>query len=160
MRERVMLVRTTGYRVMFVVLGVIALFFAGVLAVNALSGGTVAVALSRGAPSFLIGTAIFASLFLVTILGNYMEMGLCDHELDFKGLFGRNVSYRVDTLEKITTGRALYTFTFRVPEERLVNLYTYLSPDKLAGILEQIAEHREDPDHRFQFAYGNRDRTF
>lgn len=29
-----------------------------------------------------------------------------------------------------------------------------------AGLLEQIAEHRANPEHHFQFTYGKQSRTF
>jgi hypothetical protein len=162
MHDERVLARTIAYRYVFAVFGSLAALLAIIFVIGSRdpSGGSAVASVSRGAPAFLLAVAVASISYFFIMLANYTELRFEDDVLIFRGLFGRSSGFRVELLEKVSVGRAIYSFHFRLPKERMVNLNSYLGAARFAAVLEKISEAKSDKSRSFTFEYGKTKREF
>ena len=156
------LVRAKAHRYLFLIFTLLAMIPAGmlILAGGEPEVGGIAARLARGGPSFLVTAGALGMLYLMILLTNYLVLEAEGDILIFRGAFGRTKSFRIDQLERVTAGRALYSFQFRTPKERSVSLMTYMGTSRFMDILSAIAERRAVGSSAFRFEYGGKTREF
>jgi hypothetical protein len=116
MKERLVLVRTTGYRTVFLVMGVLAVGLLVTWVIGTLVGGAGPGNLNSVVAPLLIGTVAAAFFFFLSVATFYTVLELEDTDLIFTGIFGRTATFPIALLDRVGVGRGSYSFAFKPPE--------------------------------------------
>jgi hypothetical protein len=109
--------------------------------------------------TILLVMAISTGSYLLFQLWTYRKLIFVNNRVTLVNLFGKEVSFKLDHLVKVTPSRAAYIFHVGPPHEKVYILYCYMGPEKFERILEQISRKRMGTGS-FTFEYGSTVREF
>lgn len=109
--------------------------------------------------TYLVAVGISGGTYLLFQILTYRKLIFVNNRITLVNLFGKEVTFDLDQLIKVTPSRAAYNFHVGPPHEKIFMLYCYMGPKRFEKTLEQISRKRMGRG-TFTFEYGSTVKEF